>query len=181
MEAPFFQHLREDQDQKTDDSPISDLKKPISLGTTILAVKCKDGIISAADSRTSSGSLIANDYSDKITKITDNVVLLRCGSAASSAFLIKYIKTQCELYKRKHEKTLPIIALVKKISFYLGTYKKLLQSAFIIGGNCRINGFQLFELYRGSYQPMNVAVLGSGSTYILELVLKFYKDDLTIE
>jgi len=39
----------------------------VALGTTIMAVSFKDGVVLAADSRTSSGVYIANRVSDKLT------------------------------------------------------------------------------------------------------------------
>jgi 20S proteasome alpha/beta subunit len=39
---------------------------PVSMGTTILAVSYKGGVILGADSRTSTGSYIANRVADKV-------------------------------------------------------------------------------------------------------------------
>lgn len=39
---------------------------PVSMGTTIMAVTYKGGVILGADSRTSTGSYVANRASDKV-------------------------------------------------------------------------------------------------------------------
>lgn len=45
------------------------------LQTTIMAVTFDGGVVLGADSRTSTGSYIANRVTDKLTQLTDNVSL----------------------------------------------------------------------------------------------------------
>lgn len=52
--------------------------------TTIMAVEFADGVIIAADSRTSTGSYVANRVTDKLNKITDKIYCCRSGSAADT-------------------------------------------------------------------------------------------------
>ncbi|EDO06547.1 Proteasome subunit family protein [Babesia bovis T2Bo] len=59
----------------------------ISMGTTIIAMIYRDGILLAADSRTSSGPIVVNRVARKITRILPNVFMLRSGSAADSQML----------------------------------------------------------------------------------------------
>lgn len=47
-------------------------------------MRYKDGVIIGADSRTSTGSYVANRVTDKLTRITDNVYCCRSGSAADT-------------------------------------------------------------------------------------------------
>jgi hypothetical protein len=67
---------------------IEDILLPVSTGTTILASAYKGGVVLAADSRTSTGSYVANRASDKITEICDNVFMCRSGSVRLSTRLI---------------------------------------------------------------------------------------------
>lgn len=49
-----------------------------------MACKFRDGVVLAADSRTSTGSYVANRVTDKLTKVTDYVYCCRSGSAADT-------------------------------------------------------------------------------------------------
>jgi hypothetical protein len=49
------------------------------LQTTIMAVEYDGGVIMGADSRTSTGSYIANRVSDKITFVHDKIYVCRSG------------------------------------------------------------------------------------------------------
>mmetsp|Transcript_29944 Transcript_29944/g.77295 ORF Transcript_29944/g.77295 Transcript_29944/m.77295 type:complete len:143 (+) Transcript_29944:297-725(+) len=61
-----------------------------ALGTTIMAFKFDGGVILAADSRTSSGSYVANRVSDKVTKLSDKIYVCRSGSAADTQAMADY-------------------------------------------------------------------------------------------
>jgi hypothetical protein len=50
----------------------------LCMQTTIMAVEYDGGVVMGADSRTSSGSYIANRVSDKITYVHDKVFVLFC-------------------------------------------------------------------------------------------------------
>ena len=52
--------------------------------TTIMAACYKDGVVLGADSRTSTGSYVANRVTDKLTKLTDRIYVCRSGSAADT-------------------------------------------------------------------------------------------------
>ncbi len=49
-----------------------------------MAVEFADGVIVGADSRTSTGSYVANRVTDKLCKITDKIYCCRSGSAADT-------------------------------------------------------------------------------------------------
>ena len=53
-------------------------------GTSIMAVEFDGGVVIGADSRTTTGSYIANRVTDKLTKLTDNIYCCRSGSAADT-------------------------------------------------------------------------------------------------
>lgn len=53
-------------------------------GTTIVACTFKGGVVLGADGRVSTGNYVSNRASNKITRLTDNVYLLRSGSAADT-------------------------------------------------------------------------------------------------
>merc|ERR1712216_1874 len=72
------------------------------MGTTIMAVKYDGdggGVVMGADSRTSTGSYVANRVSDKISPICDNVYVCRSGSAADTQALASMVAG----YIRQHK------------------------------------------------------------------------------
>ena len=64
---------------------INHLKKgEANLGTSIMAVKYRDGVLLGADSRTTTGSYIANRVTDKLTQVHGKIWCCRAGSAADT-------------------------------------------------------------------------------------------------
>ena len=61
-------------------------------GTTIVACSYKGGVVLGADGRVSTGNYISNRASNKIYQLTDNVYLLRSGSAADTQAIGDYGK-----------------------------------------------------------------------------------------
>merc|ERR1719387_2539688 len=64
----------------------------MSTGTTIMAFEIEGGVIMAADSRTSTGTYVANRASRKISKVQDNIFVCRCGSAADTQALTGFVQ-----------------------------------------------------------------------------------------
>ena len=61
-------------------------------GTTIVAVSYNGGVVLGADGRVSTGTYISNRASNKIQQLTDNVFLLRSGSAADTQAIGDYVR-----------------------------------------------------------------------------------------
>merc|ERR1712038_2079829 len=71
----------------------------VDLGTTIMAMEYADGVVFAADSRTSAGSFIVNRVTDKLTKITENIYCCRSGSAADTQAIANIVRTNLEMHE----------------------------------------------------------------------------------
>ena len=56
----------------------------VSLGTSIIATTFKDGIVMAADTRTSAGVYVVDRHTDKVKQLTSNIFVCESGSAVES-------------------------------------------------------------------------------------------------
>ncbi len=141
-----------------------------------MAVEFKDGVVIGADSRTSSGSYVANRVSDKLTKVSDLIYCCRSGSAAdtqATADMVAY-------YLNMHTMEAGSQPLVKTAAnlFKMITYnnKDRLLASIICAGWDPKKGGQVFSVpLGGSLVQQPFAVGGSGSTYIYGLCDATYK------
>jgi proteasome beta subunit len=69
-------------------------------GTTVIAVKFKDGVINVGDRRATAGNYIMYDRSEKIIPVSDWMILGISGSYARAIEVIKYLKTSFKYYSR---------------------------------------------------------------------------------
>jgi hypothetical protein len=63
----------------------------IMTGTTILALPFEGGVVVCADSRTSTGTYVANRVSDKLVQLSEYIYCCRSGSAADTQALTDYV------------------------------------------------------------------------------------------
>jgi len=63
-----------------------------TIKTTIMAVEFDGGVVLGADSRTSTGTYVANRVSDKLTALHHHIYCCRSGSAADTQALSDYVR-----------------------------------------------------------------------------------------
>lgn len=161
---------------------INHLKKgEVSLGTSIMAVTFKNGVILGADSRTTTGSYIANRVTDKLTQIHDTIYCCRSGSAADTQAVADIVK----YYLQMHASQLPpgetptteVAASVFQEICY--NNRDNLTAGIICAGYDKKNKGSVYSIpIGGSIHQQEYAIAGSGSTFIYGWCDKNYKRDM---
>eukprot|EP00924_Labyrinthula_sp_SR-Ha-C_P007388 snap_masked-scaffold_24-processed-gene-1.13-mRNA-1 protein AED:0.04 eAED:0.04 QI:0/-1/0/1/-1/1/1/0/218 len=157
-------------------------KGDVSLGTTIMAVRYKDGVILGADSRTSGGSYVVDRTADKITPLTKSVYCCRSGSASDTQVIAGIVKEQLLQHEIELGKPSTVKTAAKIMQSFLYEYKDQLQAGIIVAGYDELRGGQVFSLpLGGACVEQNYAIGGSGSTYIFGYCDANYKENMTEE
>lgn len=151
-------------------------------GTSIMAVEYNGGVVIGADSRTTTGSYVANRVTDKLTKITDNVYCCRSGSAADTQAIADYVKTMASLHSMELDEAPrvgTVAHLFRKICF---DNRESLSAGIICAGWDPREGGQVYSIPLGGMcvrQPFSIG--GSGSTFIYGHCDATYKQNMTKE
>jgi proteasome beta subunit len=168
----------------------TELKKQIlKTGTSILGIVCKDGIVMAADRQVTAGNIVMNKGEKKVFPINDYLIMAGCGVAADIQRVPKMLAAELKL-KQLKSKTRPdvksAVSLLGHMSYNGIRQPSMIpqQAGFLMGG---VNEDGSVELY--SIEPaggsMKVedydANFGSGMPYILGLLEREYKKDITVE
>ncbi|CCE63389.1 hypothetical protein TPHA_0E02990 [Tetrapisispora phaffii CBS 4417] len=160
---------------------INRLKKgEVSLGTSIMAVTFKDGVILGADSRTTTGAYIANRVTDKLTRVQDKIWCCRSGSAADTQAVADIVQYQLELYTAQFgEPSTKVAASIFKTMCY--DNKDNLSAGIIVAGfDDKENKGEVYSIpLGGSLHKQKYAIAGSGSTFIYGYCDKNYKENMT--
>jgi Proteasome subunit len=104
----------------------------VNLGTSIMAVNFKDGVILGADSRTTTGAYIANRVTDKLTKVHDTIWCCRSGSAADTqavADIVQYYLGMYGIMNNEAPTTQTAAALFQELCY---DNKDQLRQAFLL-------------------------------------------------
>lgn len=138
------------------------------------------------------GSYVANRITNKIEQIDDRIFMCRSGSAADTQKIGNIIRQNLDFFKyiwyrlfivRTTYGMNPIVrnaaTLGHKIIY---KYKDQLQAGIIIAGIDDVDGASIYEItLGGSMLRVNVALGGSGSTYIYGYVDSNYNPNMSVE
>jgi len=148
----------------------------VNLGTSIMAVQFKDGVIIGADSRTTTGSYIANRVTDKLTHVHDRIYCCRSGSAADTQAIADIVHYYLQIHAQTVETPTVLTAgsLFQKLCY---ENKDALSAGIIVAGWDKEVGPSVYNIPVGGgifRQPW--AIGGSGSTYVYGYCDATYRD-----
>ncbi len=165
---------------------INHLKKgEVSLGTSIMAVTFKDGVILGADSRTTTGAYIANRVTDKLTQVYDKIWCCRSGSAADTQSITDIVRYYLDVQASADDHQIaPSVHLAASTFQELCyNYKDQLTAGIICAGFDEQK--QQGEVYSipigGSIHKQDFAIAGSGSGFIYGYCNENFRKGMTKE
>ena len=138
------------------------------------------GVMLAADSRTSSGIYVANRVADKIWPISNNIFALKSGSAADTQFLLQTTKNYIAQFAVDYEDKPPVKVAARILQQYQYEYKDYLSAGIILCGVDNLEGPCIYSVgLGGTTLKQNIAMSGSGSTYVFGYIDNNYKPNMT--
>jgi 20S proteasome subunit beta 1 len=149
----------------------------VNLGTSIMAVQFVGGVVIGADSRTTSGSYIANRVTDKLTHIHDRIYCCRSGSAADTQAIADIVHYYLQMFHQSASEPPSVhtaAALFQKLCY---ENKDALSAGIIVAGWDKVVGPSVYNIPLGGgifRQPW--AIGGSGSTYVYGYCDATYQD-----
>jgi len=161
----------------------------LKTGTTILGIVCKDGVVMASDRQvTSGGHMAGNKNFSKTNKINEYSLMSFAGNASDAQRLLKIVAAELKL-KELRSKSRPTIKQVANLTATI-SYSNIRQPSMIpsIVGSL-ITGFNedgSTSLHTIGPDGTIIDVedydsTGSGSTFVIGLLERQYKKDLTIK
>jgi len=172
------------------DEDLKELKNSIlKTGTTILGIICKDGVVMAGDRQVTGGNIVmAKDY-QKLFQVNDYLVASFTGGVSDAQLLKKVVAAELRLKELK-SKIRPSTKEAANL-FAILTYRNIRQPAMIpsivgtlIGGFDENGETKLFSIdpAGGTYEVKDYdANFGSGMPYVLGLLERHYKKDMTVK
>jgi len=162
-------------------------KDLVKTGTTTIGIKCKDGIVLAADKRATAGHMIVDKRAEKVHIIDDKIALTIAGLVSDAQFLTKLAKAEINLKKLRTNKEMYIkeaanllanlsYTNIRKMSMVPGIV------AFLVGGADE-TGYHLYNIgVDGSVtEETKFTSDGSGSVFAYGVLETLYKEDMSLE
>lgn len=155
-------------------------------GTTTIGIKCKDGIVLAADKRAGAG-IIVDKRAQKVYKITDYIALTMAGTASDAQLITKLISAELRLMEIRKEKQVTVKEAANLLSGIV--YQNIRRpsmipgiSHFILAGKDS-KGFHIYDVYPdGSLSECrDFLSSGSGSVMAYGVLETLYIDNMSID
>jgi len=169
-------------------------KGEVNLGTSIMAVQFDEGVIIGADSRTTTGSYIANRVTDKLTFVDDRIYCCRSGSSADTQAIADIVHYYIQIYRQQFNTAPSVHTAATFFQKLCYENKDQLSAGIIVAGWDKEDGPSVYNIPVGGgifRQPW--AIGGSGSTYVYgycdstyrpgwnrEQTMKFVRDTLAL-
>jgi len=177
-EQPLGRHVEGGCPYRADD--VMSPEQAVSTGTTIMAVEFDGGVVLAADSRTSTGTYVANRASRKISKVHDNIFVCRSGSAADTQALTGLVQNYLGQHAIEIGKQPTVKSCANLFQTFCYNNKDNLMAGLIVAGYDEKRGGQVFSIpIGGTCLRQPVVAGGSGSMYISALIDSSYRPGMT--
>lgn len=153
----------------------------MKTGTTIAGIIFKGGVVLGADTRSTSGSTVADKNCEKIHFIAPNIYCCGAGTAADTENVTGMISSQLELHRYATGRASRVVTAMTLLKSHLFKYQGHVSAALVLGGVDHL-GPHLFTVYpHGSTDSLPYCTMGSGSLNAMAVFEDGYKDDMTRE
>ena len=153
----------------------------MKTGTTICGVIYNEGVVLAADTRATGGSIVGDKNCEKIHYLAPNVFCCGAGTAADCDHVTEMIKRELELHRLRSHAQNRVQMAAQRLCGHAFKYGGHLGTHLIVGGvDCK--GPQLIECQHDGNQYSNsYHTTGSGSLAAMAILETYYKENLTKE
>ncbi len=160
----------------------------LKTGTTTIGIVCKDGVVIAADKRSTAGGMVANKKQLKLVQIADNMVVAYAGLVSDAQLTARLIRAEIKL---KDVQTGRLTTVKEAANLLAGMLYSLIRRpsmvpgvvAVLLVGSDAHNGHQLYNIgIDGSLTPKDdFDSEGSGSVFALGVLESQYKKNLGVD
>ncbi|KAK0180379.1 hypothetical protein PV327_006023 [Microctonus hyperodae] len=155
--------------------------KPQKTGTTIAGIVYKDGVILGADTRATSGNIVADKNCSKIHFLSQNIFCCGAGTAADTEKTTEMIASQLELHRLNTGRVPRVVTANRLLKQHLFRHQGHIGAALVLGG-VDANGPHLYAIFpHGSSENYMFTTMGSGSLAAMAVFESRWRPGLTEE
>jgi len=153
----------------------------MKTGTTIVGMVCKDAVVLGADTRATTGPIVADKNCEKIHYLAPNMYCCGAGTAADTESVTSLISSKLALLRLNTQRQSRVVSALTMLRRHLYPYQGHIGAYLILGGY-DINGPQLYMIHaHGSSDQLPYATMGSGSLAAVSILETNYKENMDVE
>ncbi|VBB88066.1 20S proteasome subunit beta 2, putative [Yarrowia lipolytica] len=152
-----------------------------STGTTIVGCKFDGGVVIAADTRATSGDIVADKNCEKLHRIAPHIWCAGAGTAADTEMVTQLTASNIELHSLSAGRQPRVVTCLTMLKQHLFKYQGHIGAYLIVAG-VDPTGPQLMSIHaHGSTDVGYYLALGSGSMAAMAVLEANWKQELTKE
>ncbi len=156
----------------------------LKTGTTILAIKAKDGVVIASDRQISAGFMIHGDTL-KVVPLTKNIYLAFSGVVSDVQYIQKILNAEIDLFKLRNGREIKISEVANLLSIinYQGLRNFFPRIAGLILAGFDDKNFYIYNITPDGVleERKDFLAEGSGSLFAIPVLDAEYKKELTLK
>ncbi|KAK5257030.1 nucleophile aminohydrolase [Cryomyces antarcticus] len=155
------------------------LPKATSTGTTIVGCIYDGGVVIAADTRATSGPIVADKNCEKLHYISPQIWCAGAGTAADTEFTTALISSNLELHALSTGRKPRVVTVMTMLKQHLFRYQGHIGAYLVVAG-CDPTGSHLFTVHaHGSTDKLPYVTMGSGSLAAMSVFETQWKRELS--
>lgn len=155
--------------------------KPMKTGTTIAGVVYKDGVVLGADTRATSGEVVADKMCAKIHYIAPNIYCCGAGTAADTEKTTELLSSNLTIFSLNSGRNPRVVMAANITQDMLFRYRGGIGANLILGGvDCTGNHIYNVGPY-GSMTKVPYVAMGSGDLAAMGVLEDRFKPNLELE
>jgi len=118
--------------------------KILKTGTTTVGIKYKDGVVLAAESKSTLGYLVASKTAEKVIKIDDRLAITTAGGSGDTQALARILKAEINLYKLSRNTDITVKATITLLANIMQSARYYPYMAMLILGGYDKDGGHIY-------------------------------------
>jgi len=154
-------------------------------GTTTVGMICKDGVVLAAEKKSTLGYLVASKESIKIFPLEEHLALTIAGASGDAQALVRYMKAESKLFRIQTKREISVKAAATLLANILQsgrwTFLPYMVQLIIAGYDDSGPSIYTLDAIGSSEEEKKFFSTGSGSPIALGVLENRYKDGISTE
>jgi len=152
-------------------------------GTTTIGIVCRDGVVLAAEKKSTMGYLVASKETEKISELDEHIAMTIAGASGDAQTLARYMKAELKLFSIQNQRRISVKGAASLLANLLQggrwTFMPYMVQLIIAGFDKEPHVFSLDAI--GAVEEENKFFsTGSGSPFALGVLEDGFKDGLAV-
>jgi proteasome beta subunit len=153
-------------------------------GTTTLGIVCKDGVVVAAEKKSTMGYLVASKETEKVYDINDYITMTIAGASGDAQTLVRYMRAEVKLFEIQNQRKISVKGAATLLANILHggrwTFLPYMVQLIVAGYNGGASIFSL-DAIGAIEQEKKFFSTGSGSPMALGVLEDSFNENFSID